>query len=156
LEKSQKDSRPPCSASDNIKMIMANTINVEPAEARDWLKSKPFWYFSGKINQISNKNILEFVDTLYRAGCKLILISDYEWEIEPVYEGDEFRPNMLIIKLPIKAQERQAVFNIVNSSFPELKARISYKDTGSEEIWYFFEPSPQKITVGDKEITWYS
>jgi hypothetical protein len=135
---------------------MANIIDVEPAEARDWLKSKPSWEFSGKINQISNEKMLEFVDTLYKAGCELVLISDYEWEIEPVYEGDEFRPNMLIIKLPIKAQERQVVFNIVNTSFPELRAKILYKDAGSEKIWYFFEPDPQKITVGGKEITWYS
>ncbi len=73
----------------------------------------------------------------------------------PVYEEDEFHPNMLIIKLPTNVRERQTIFDIVNNSFSELRAKISYKDTGSKEIWYFFEPEPEKISVGGKEISWY-
>jgi hypothetical protein len=134
---------------------VAEIIEVEPTEAKGWLKSNASWKFEGKINKISHEKILEFIDDLYKAGCKEVLISEYDWEIEPVYEGDEFCPDMLIIRLPSEIKMRRDVYRILNHSFPELKGRISYKDTGLEGIWYFFEPEPQKITVGGKEITWY-
>ena len=136
---------------------MANIIGVDPIEAREWLRSRPSWDFNGKVNQLSNSKILGFVNTLYEAGGEQILISEYDWEIEPVYEGYVFHPDMLIIKLPSRAPERQEIYNIVNNTFPELKARIKYNDNNSDNnLWYFFEPEPQKITVGGREITWYT
>lgn len=135
---------------------MTNIIDVEPSEARDWLKRNPDWDFRGEVNTISRKKIIAFIDALYAAGCELILITDYEWEIEPVYEGDEFHANMLILRLPTSKQKREAIFEILNVGFQELKAKILYKDDGKAGLWYFFEPEPQKITVGGKQITWYS
>jgi hypothetical protein len=135
---------------------MNTIIDVEPKEAKEWLQHNPDWDFCGEVNTISHKEIVSFVDALYKAGCLSILITEYEWQIEPVYEGDEFHPDMLNIKLPFKEQNRQEVFVILNTSLPHQKAKITYKDEGEEWIWYSFEPKPQKITVGGKEITWYS
>lgn len=135
---------------------MKKIIDVESIDAIDWLKRYPNWEFSGKVNTISSKEISNFFNSLYQAGCESIVITDYEWEIEPVYEGDEFHPNMLRIKLPKKEHEREAVFNILNKSYSKLEAKMTYKVSGLETLWYFFEPVPQKIILGNKEIVWYS
>ena len=131
-------------------------IDVDPIEARDWIKDNPSWEFHGKVNNITPNELTRLVHCLYDAGCKSILITDYEWEIEPVYEGDQFHPNMLLITLPNKSESRKKVFKHVNNSYSKYVAKTTYKDTGSTHLWYFFEPEPQKIKVGNREISWYS
>ena len=135
---------------------MSQIIDVEESEVRDWLERNPAWNFCGEVNTISRDRIVAFVNSLYDAGCESILISDYEWEIEPVYEGDEFHPNMLILRLPASKKKREIIFEILNASYSNLEAKMHYKDGGKKGMWYFFEPEAQKITVGGKQITWYS
>ena len=134
---------------------MNEIIEVDPREAIEWLSEHSDWEFVGKINTVSHKNLLELVNKLYEAGSERVYISEYNQEIEPVYEGDEFLPDMLIIKLPEDINQRQAIFGVTNTSMPELK-RHTYKDAGLSSLWYFFEPEPHKITVSNKEVTWYS
>ncbi len=133
---------------------MSEIIDVEQCEAREWLNAHSDWEFIGEVNKISHEKLTELVNNLYEAGSEKVFISEYEWEIEPVYEGDEFHPDMLVIKLPDNNQRRK-IFEIANNSLPELK-RHTHKDSGSNKLWYFFEPEPHNITVGKKKITWYS
>lgn len=134
---------------------MDQIIDVEQCEAREWLNVHSDWEFVGEVNKISHNNVIELVNNLYQAGSVKVFISEYEWEIEPVYEGDEFVPDMLIVNLPKNISQREVIFEIVNKSLPELK-QYTYKDTGKKSLWYFFELNPHSITVGKKKITWYS
>jgi len=134
---------------------MKQIIDVEPSEAKEWLNTHSDWEFNGEVNKISHKKLTELVNDLYKAGCDKVFVSEYEREIEPVYEGEEFLPDMLIVKLPSDISQRQIVFGIANNNLPELK-RHTYEDTGQNSLWYFFEPETHHITVGKKKITWYS
>lgn len=134
---------------------MSQIIEVEPTEARKWLKNHPSWEFVGEVNKISHKNLLEFVNDLYKAGSEKVFISEYVWEIEPVYEGDELKPDLLLIELPKSLDKRSAIIETINKSLLDLEAKQTYEDKGSTRIWYFLEPKPHEITVGSRRITWY-
>ena len=125
-------------------------------EAREWFKQNPDWEFWGDVNHISHIDLTTFVSDLYDAGCKFIEIFAYEWTMEPVYEDDEFHPDILLISLPEDLRKRQNVLRIVNSRFAKLKAKTTYKESKSERLMYFFEPEGSTITVGNRKITWYT
>jgi len=123
------------------------------AEAKDWLNKHRDWSFAGELLSIPHKELIKLADKLYQAGCEEVALADFSSQID--LPDDDAEPDMFIISLPKDMNKRQSIFRILNTPDFWQKKR-KFEDDGKDSFWYFFEPSTQSITVGNKKITWYS